>query len=65
MYPRGESLAEVDLEPPDERPELLLLVRRQLGQLALAGLQLCGVVHEIANHKLVLASLVYIKSTTI
>jgi hypothetical protein len=38
-----------DLEPPDERAELLLLVRVELGQFVLPGLQLLVVVREVSE----------------
>ena len=40
-----------------QRSELLLLVRGQLGELVLAGLQLLRIVDKIANGKLVFAGL--------
>jgi len=38
-----------DLEPSDERAELLLLVGVELGQLVLPGLQLLVVVREVSG----------------
>lgn len=55
MDPGAEALAEVDLQPPDERTELLLLVRLQLHDLVLAGGQLLLVVGELAHKELLLA----------
>ncbi len=40
-----------DLEPPDERAELLLLVGVELGQFVLPGLQLLVVVREVSEKK--------------
>jgi hypothetical protein len=40
-----------DLEPPDERAELLLLVGVELGQFVLPGLQLLVVVREVSENK--------------
>ena len=43
---------------PHQGSELLLLVRDQLGELVLAGLELVGVVDKVPDHELVLARLV-------
>ena len=43
---------------PHQGSKLLLLVRDQLGELVLPGLQLVGVVDKVSDHKLVLARLV-------
>ena len=53
MNPGDVALAEINLQPAHQRPELLLLVSGQLGHLVLAGLKLFWVVNKLSYEELV------------